>query len=225
MARPGDVAMAKSPGDDLLAAAGEVLPPPEASLLGALHAFAAARLRSARRLEEEVGEALSGAEPADRGGLLHAFLRECWEALDGIGRETNVCMARLFPRAGLFPPLEMTRQCTLYVVRLRLHRDPATAVHPVAAFLWRETRAAPPAAYLRLSFLHNLALFVAVPILEGGLLPGAEDVPEGLRGSVRPPDPGLGRCEARAGLREIADWLESFAAECYRLLAEALRAA
>ena len=107
---------------------------------------------------------------------LHAFLRECWEALDGLAREVNLVMHALFPAAGLYAPFEMTRQCTFYVVRKLLHDWPRTAAHPVSDLLWSETREDASAAYRRLSYLYNVSLFLPLAPVNGRL-PGAEDFP------------------------------------------------
>lgn len=192
--------------------AGTRLPAEEADLLGRLHQFTAARLAQARRLQADMEAHADAPE-------VHAFLRECWEALDGLAREVNLCMHHLFPGARLYPPLEMTRQCTFYMVRKLLREAPATADHPVAQLLWEETRGVRGGPYGRLSFLYNVSLFLPMP-LPGGRLPGHEDLPEAALRLVRPqPQEGAPVAEGTSGIR---DWLEGFAGECYAMLGEAL---
>ncbi len=198
--------------DALLSDADAVLPADEAALLWALHTFTAERLAVARVCRERLLDTQDGA-------ALHAFLRECWEALDGLAREVNVVMHALYPGAGLYPPLEMTRQCTFYVVRKLLHESPETSRHPVAQLLWRETRQAPHPAYRRLSFLYNLSLFVPVAPVKGRL-PGAGDVPAYAGDLVRAQQ--VEGCGLGEGTAEVLDWLNGLVVECYALLGRAL---
>jgi len=199
--------------DVLLAAAEEALPAEEVELLQALHAFTTERLAAAQACRARLLAApKSGAE-------LHAFLRECWEALDGLAREVNLVMHVLFPAAGLYPPFEMTRQCTFYVVRKLLHDSPATTAHPVPNLLWRETRDDARPAYRRLSFLYNLTLFLPVAPV-GGRLPGTAELPPYARFLVRPQ--AVGGCKLEEGLEEILAWEKALVAACYHRLAVGL---
>ncbi len=201
----------------LLEAAARVLPPDEAELLAALHRFTAERLEAAADCREALLGRLRGG--ADAGPALHAFLRECWEALDGLAREVNVCMHHLFPEAGLYTPMEMTRQCTFYVIRKTLHESPHTAAHPVSLLLWGRTREAAAEPYERLSFLYNLSLFLPIDLPEGQL-PATSDVPGFARSLLRPA--GMERCDAGEGTGEMLRWLGSLTTEAYALLAAAL---
>ncbi len=194
------------------------LPQGEATLLAALHQFTAERMQAAERCRERAVQALQAAAAAEPD--LHAFLRECWEALDGLAREVNVCMYHAFPGAGLFPPTEMTRQCTFYMVRKKLHESPQTSEHPVSRLLWERTREAPDEAYERLSFLYNLSLFFPLPIPDGKGLPGTCDLPESVRGIVK--GARIERCDLPEGTQAIVDWLTDFADESYRRLAGTL---
>jgi len=198
--------MTESSADEILDAASGVLPKQEACLLGLLVAFTDQRLVAAADDREEWLLLLRTGGTVQ--ASVHSFLRECWEALDGLAREANVCMHRLFPQAGLFPPMEMTRQCTFYVVRKKLHEHPETADHPVSRILWERTRGRPAGAYVRLSFLYNLSLFVPVDVVGEGLLPGSEDVPASVRAIVRtPPGGAVQRCRVGVATTEIMDWL------------------
>jgi hypothetical protein len=213
--------MELSQSDDSLAEAAAALPAEHTELLALLHEFTARRLASADAARlEAVRTASAAGEEEPFGRALHAFLREGWEALDGLGREVNLCMHHLFPDAGLYPPGEMTRQCTFYVVRRKLHEAPAVADHPVSRLLWERTRERPDLPYERLSFLYNLGLFLPLRLTEDGRLPGCGDVLPSARRIVRaahvPP------CPVAEGLEEIVVWLGSFAAECCALLARAL---
>jgi len=208
-------------GEQLLAHAGGALGSAERALLAELHGFTAERMAAAAATRERLLQGLSeGGRPTASAGL-HAFLRECWEALDGLAREVNVCMYDLFPQAGLYPPLEMTRQCTFYVVRKKLHEHPAVARHAVARLLWERTRERPDPPYVRLSFLYNLSLFLCLP-LPGGLLPGSQDIPPHATQLVRPAH--VDRCPVGQGTCEMLDWLKGFAGECYAALSRALGA-
>jgi hypothetical protein len=191
--------------------AADALPVPEAELLGELHRFTAQRLAQA--------DALRCAMPSASEAQVHAFLRECWEVLDGLARQVNVCMHHLLPDAGLQAPRRMTRQCTFYTVRKLLHDSPTAAAHPVSRLLWDETKGSAGCAYERLSFLHNVGLFVSLP-LAGGRLPGTDDLAPAAVEVIKPQHV-EGR-EVVEGTEEMWDWLEGFAAECYRRLTEAL---
>ncbi len=202
---------------ELLDAAGLVLSREDCSLACELARFVALRLEAAARARGQAGNAAAG---EDLQMAVHAFLRECWDALDGLGRLVNVCLAAAFPAAGLHPPGRMTRQCTFYTVRRVLHADPEAAAHPVAALLWHETRAEPHPAYARLSFLYNLALFLPVPLPEGRRLPGTTDLPPHLLSLTKPQDlPGAPLDE---GMAEMLDWLHRFIGRCYELMARAM---
>jgi len=208
-------------GRELMAAAGAALEPEEAGLLKLLHRFTRERLGAAEQDRRRIAELLGGGAAAERiGSELHGFLREAWEALDGLGREVNLCMHALFPEAGLYPPTEMTRQCTFYVVRKKLRAHGVTAEHPVTRLLWGETRAEPAEGYQRLSFLYNLSLFLPLELAEGGRLPGDNDVPDAARGSVKAR--GVPSCPAGEGLAGIIEWLRGFAADCYGRLSSTL---
>jgi len=152
-------------GADLLAGAARALPGPHCALLARLHAFTAERMAAARTCRDRLVKA--AARCGCGGPELHAFAREAWEALDGLAREVNVCMHHLFPDLGLYPPTQMTRQCTFYVVRKILHDSPATTHHPVTELLWHESRQGGQPAYERLSFLHNLSLFLPIAPVDG----------------------------------------------------------
>jgi hypothetical protein len=212
--------MDETSADALVGAVSDSLGPKQRELFQLLHAFTAARLETADERGVRVVEAIGQGDTARAQRELHAFLRECWDALDGLGREVNLCMHHLFPDAGLYPPLEMTRQCTFYMVRKKLHEHPDTAEHPVSRLLWDATRGDPDRAYERLSFLYNVSLFVPVPLPEGRLLPGPDDVPEAVSGILKPAD--LPRCEAREGLRQMRSWVEKMVGRCYAQLAEAI---
>ncbi len=194
------------------------LPRDQAALLVELHAFTGERLRAARACRERALGAIGGG--ADLGTELHAFLRECWEVLDGLAREVNAVMHGLFPGARLFPPAEMTRQCTFYVVRKKLHEHPDTADHPVSRLLWDQTRERPPEAYRVLSFLYNVSLFVPIPLTGEGLLPGSADLPEVARALVRATD--VPSSDPDDAMGAIVVWLDRLVSECRGLLARAL---
>jgi hypothetical protein len=204
-----------------VSAARRVLTPDETALFLLLRRFTNERLAAAGTLAER----LQASPGSTAGAELHAFLRECWEALDGLAREVNLVMHRLFPAARLFPPLEMTRQCTFYTVRKVLHEHPHTSEHPVSCLLWQRTRSSPDETYCRLSFLYNLSLFLPVPVLEGHVLPGTGDVPAAARGIIRQPPAGdVARCGLSRGVEGILQWLTALVVECRRLLEEALAA-
>jgi len=208
-------------GAGLLEAASEALPEGKAALLGTLHEFTLERLEAASLCRESMMTALRAGGVVGIG--LHSFLRECWAALDGLAHEVNVCMEHLFPDAGLYPPQAMTRQCTFYMLRKKLHEHPSTAAHPVSRMLWERTREAPPLPYLRLSFLHNLSLFLPLSELpEADRLPGSRDVPDMAQSTVRSTH--VPRCGLAEGTQEILDWLGEMLGECYVRVEEALRA-
>ena len=212
--------MENEAGIELLRAASEALPAPKGELLRVLHRFTGRRRAAAGVCRGRLLDALA-AEDADAAEAeLHAFLRESWEALDGLAREVNLCMEHLFPEVGLYPPLEMTRQCTFYVVRKKLHEHPATASHPVTRLLWARTRERPDAAYRRVSFLYNLSLFCPVPLGPGGMLPGSDDIPHAVRPLLKPsavPPAGAGEASG-----EILRWLAELSAQIYATLAASL---
>lgn len=212
--------MGESNKDALAGALRGALAPEERELFDLLHAFTAARLEAADERGVRVVAAIQQADTNRAQRELHAFLRECWDGLDGLGREVNLCMHRRFPGAGLYPPLEMTRQCTFYMVRKKLHEHPDTVEHPVSRLLWDATRGDADRAYERLSFLYNLSLFVPVPVPEGRLLPGPDDVPETVSGILKPTD--LPRCEAGKGLPQMRSWVEEMVGRCYRKLTESI---
>ncbi len=209
----GGVRMSGEP--DYPEEARRALPADEAELLGLLCEFTDRRLEAAGRERERIERLAAEAELA---AALHAFLREAWEALDGLAREVNLVMHHVRPDAGLEPPLQMSRQCTLYTVRLSLREGPA-ADHPVSRLLWDGTREEAPAGYRRLSFLYNLSRFVPLPLPEGGL-PGAQDVPPCLQALVRPAE--VDRCDPREGTGEVLDWLRGFIADARALLARSM---
>ena len=210
--------MTGEPQTGLVRAAAGVLPAQQVELLAALHRFTAERLEAAERCRQALLKRIrEGGRPEPE---LHAFLRECWEALDGLAREVNVCMHHLFPEAGLHPPMEMTRQCTFYVIRKALHESPQGTAHPVSRLLWDRTREQCGEPYERLSFLYNLSLFLPLWLPEGQL-PGTADVPEYARSLLRPAT--LDRCDADEGMQEILRWLRGFTADAYGLLTAALQ--
>ncbi len=196
----------------LTEAAAAVLRDDEMALLRLLTEFTDERLATA-----EEGVRTAGSDSTDR--HLHACLRECWDALDGLGREANLIMGCLFPEAGLYPPFEMSRQCTFYMVRKLLRECDTTRERPLARLLWDETRDEPASAYRLLSFLRNLSLFVPIRA-EGGLLPGADTVPEPIRPAVKPQE--VAACPVDEGLSQIAGWLAKLVAQSRRLMAAAL---
>jgi hypothetical protein len=131
-------------------------------------------------------------------------------------------MRRPFPKAALYDPQGMTRQCGFYVVRKALHEDPDAAGHPLSRLLWDRTRAQPDEAYKRFSFLCNLSVFAAIPLVgDGRQLPGSEGVPDWLRGLTR--DEQVEGCPLGDGLLEIYCWAKELIGECYGLLAECLQ--
>ena len=203
---------------DFMALAQRRLAGPQAELLRALHRFTTLRLRAADRSLSRLSGPAAGPDAVQM--ELHAFLRQCWDALDGLGREVNLVMRHLFPEAGLYDPLEMTRQCTFYMVRKLLGEHPTTADHAVTRLLWERTRGAPEDAYRRLSFLHNVAIFFPIPLPGGTWLPGTDDLPPAARGIVKPQR--VQRCDLREGVRELREWVGNFARVIYRALGDAL---
>ncbi|MEF8787920.1 MAG: hypothetical protein V5A84_02510 [Planctomycetota bacterium] len=190
----------------------------DAALLRRLHRFTGQRLASAR-------SAASGLEAPDsiKGSqrLLHRFLRDCYDVLNGCAREVNLCMHHSFPDAGLYPPHRMTRQCGLYTVRKILRESPETSSHPVSLHLWNRTRDPGDDTYRQLSFLYNLATFVPVPLLdEGTTLPGDADLPDELQPFSR--DREIDACRVGDGTAEMLEWTEDFVGKTYELLAGAL---
>ncbi len=206
---------------ELLSAAGASLSESRRDMLVELVRFVDGRLVAAATTRQRIGEQLSC--PASVEALqreTHAFLRECWDVLDGLGRQVNLCLHPLFPETKLWPPERMTRQCTFYTVRRALHRSPQAAAHPLSALLWEETRSRPAPAYVRLSFLYNVSLFVPIPLPACRRLPGSAELPEHVRGLVKPGD--VEGCPIEAGLDEIISWLGGFAGRCYRIMTEVL---
>jgi len=205
-----------------LRAARAGLPPAEQALAGELTRFVALRVEAAREAQSRLrGHAAAGASQTAIQKELHIFLRECWDALDALGRLVNLCTHRLFPDAKL-PGPRMTRQCTFYTVRRALHAHPNAAAHPLGRLLWDETRGNPSPAYRRLSFLYNVAVFVPVPLPEGRRLPEIADLPEELRALIKVE--GVEPCDIEQGLEEILGWLGEFADRCYAELSRALAA-
>ncbi|MFW6188808.1 MAG: hypothetical protein ACOC7T_00105 [Planctomycetota bacterium] len=205
-----------SGGHQLPAVGREALSTERADLLEMLHRFTAERTAAAER-----GRAAVLRDGPEASACLHAFLRECWEALDGLGREVNLCMHSVFPGAGLYEPLEMTRQCTFYMVRKILRENPRTRDHPVARLLWYRTRKRPGAPYRRLSFLYNLSLFFPVSPVDEKTLPGTAEIHATARRIVKPQS--VEACDLDEGLAQIHRWLAEFLEECYGRLADALR--
>ena len=207
-------------GAGLLEAAEEAFSEPTGKLLRGLHEFTLERLEAASLCRTSMITALRAGGVVGIG--LHSFLRECWAVLDGLSREVNVCMEGLFPDAGLYPPQAMTRQCTFYVLRKLLHEHPDTADHAVSRMLWERTRESPPVPYLRMSFLHNLSLFLPLSQLpEPDRLPGSRDVPAIAQEAVRHAE--VPRCGLEEGTQEILDWLAEMLGESYARLEGALR--
>ena len=106
------------------------------------------------------------------------------------------------------------------MVRKILHEDPATADHPVSELLWNETREQPAEAYKRLSYLHNISLFLPVPLLAGMHLPGSSDLPEFAHPVLKPQQ--IESCPLVSGTEDICRWAAGFCHRCYGLLEEAL---
>lgn len=196
----------RTPAERFVEAARAVLPPPEAALLADLHAFTSARLDAARALADDAGPWTEA--------RLHGFLRECWDALDGFAREANALLAALLPDAGLYPPLEMTRQCTLYQVRRILSENAPD--HPVARHIHDHTRDGADEPYRRLSFLYNLSLFLPVTP-DGGRLPGTDELPAHVLSLLKPAR--IAACPVDEGVRRMRTWLSDFISTGYSLLA------
>jgi len=189
-------------------------------LLEGLRRFTDERIEAAGLCRESMLAALSAGGAVSIG--LHAFLRECWAALDGVAREVNASMYQLFPDAGLYAPMRMTRQSTLYMVRKKLREGRHTAQHPVSRFLYEQTRQAPAEAYERLSFLRNLSLFLPLALLpQTSRLPGSGDVSRSARQIVKGAN--VAPADVGEGTEQILEWVKGFVAECRRRLAEALR--
>jgi hypothetical protein len=164
-------------------------------------------------------QSMSG-DPAAVQRELHVFLRECWDAMDGLGRQINLCLQPVFPDSGLLPAAEVTRQCTFYTVRraLRAHED--AAAHPLSRLIWASTREPSTVPCERLSFLCNIAFFVPLPILEGGKFPGQADLPEYLGNVIRPQD--VAAIEIMQGMDEMLIWVQQFVGQCYMAMAKVL---
>lgn len=205
----------------LLAVACEKLPTQTGELLRLLHRFTLERLEAARRRRQAV---LDIAHEPDKsqacGAEIHSFLRDCWEVLDGLARELNVCMHHLFPSAALYPPGAITRQCTFYMVRKKLSEHPQAAGHPVTRLLWDSTRGRSAEEYERLSFLYNISLFLPLTLTVDGQLPGMADLPAAARAIIKPAH--VERCSVEEGVRQILNWLESLVAQCYDQLTDAM---
>ena len=203
---------------EFLTAAAGALPPGEAALAWETAAFVAQRLESAAAERARIGTLLERrCPPEELQRAVHAFLREGWDALDGLGRLVNQCLYAAFPDAGLNPPERMGRRCTFYTVRRALHGDPGAAAHPLGVLLWDETRRSPAPGYARLSFLRNVSVFAPVPIPGGRHLPGSADLPRHVCTMVKPQE--LEGCPIEAGLDLMLGWLCGFVGECYGLMA------
>ena len=212
--------MALRHDSDFLRAASAGLPPAEQALAGELTRFVDLRLEAAREAQSRLREQrAAGASQTAIQKELHIFLRECWDALDGLGRLVNLGLYKSFPDAKL-PGPRMSRQCTFYTVRRSLHSDPKAAEHPLSRLLWNETRGSPAPAYQQLSFLYNVAVFVPVPLPEGRLLPEIADLPDELRALIKVE--GAEPCDIEQGLEEILWWLGDFADRCYTELSRTL---
>jgi len=200
----------------LLEAAEAALPEGEAELFGQIAVFVRRRIEGAGAALERTKAAPSVEATQCE---LHVFLRECWEALDGLGRLVSLSLEPLYPGAGLAPAGRMTRQCTFYTVRRDLSADADAAEHPLSVLVWHETREEPSAAYRTLSFLYNVSLFAAVP-LPGGRLPGWQDLPACLKTMVRrqPVEGG----PVPEGLEEVLEWEKDFVRRCYTGMARTL---
>ncbi len=211
--------MTTDPDSAFLEAAGDALPHESQVLLRDLHRFTARRLAAVRNSRKDLCNALDRDDTTAAEMALHGFLRDCWEALDGLSREVNLALHHIHPDATLYPPFEMTRQCSLYMVRKKLHEHPATADRPVSRLLWQRTRETPDEAYERLSFLYNLSLFFPLELTEGRL-PGTEDLPPAARSIIKSAD--VARRDAREAVREMLNWVEDLLEGCYALLAKAV---
>jgi hypothetical protein len=180
------------------------------ALAGDLRAFTDARLRAAANLARR--EAPWGS------ARLHAFLREAWEALDGLAREANAALYASLPQLPLYPPREMTRQCTFYVLRKMLREGAPD--HPMARHFWMRTRDGADRPYRVLSYFYNLSLFLPVP-LPGGRLPAHDELPEHARALVKaqPVEGG----PVHEEVRQIHRWLSDFVRASRELLCDATR--
>lgn len=215
---PGELTPDRGP---FLRRAEEGLSLKDRQLLQVLNAFTTARLRAACEEADAIRQRADspGSLPAVQ-AKLHAFLRESWEALDGVAREINLCMYSFYPDAGLYPPHRMTRQCGVYMVRKILRESPLTRQHPLSRLLWESTRTRPDTAYRRLSLLYNVSLFAPLPLPGADRLPGTADVPEVFRPLIK--DEPVEGCPLRGGLDEMERWVAELVNCCYRLLAEEL---
>jgi len=202
---------------ELLAAADAALPAGELPVVRETAAFVAHRLESATAERALIGTLLERrCPPEELQRAVHAFLRECWDALDGLGRLVNQCLYAVFPGAGLHPPERMGRQCTFYTVRRALRGDPGASAHPLSILLWDRTRRSPAPGYARLSFLHNVSVFTPVPLPDGRRLPASADLPRHVRAMVKPQE--LEGCTIEVGLDLMLRWLCGFVGECYGLM-------
>ena len=212
----------KQERERFLEAAERRLSAADIELLHMLNQFTDARLSMASQQAENARrQAGSAAVLSETQAHLHAFLTESWDALDGLAREINLCMYRLYPELGLYAPSRMTRQCGMYMVRKILRESPLMRDHPISQLLWERTRTRPTAAYRRLSFLYNLSVFVPVPVPRGSRLPGTDDVPETLQPLLK--DPPLKGCPLGQGLDEMERWLGDLVGTTYNLLSDVLR--
>ncbi|MDP6439353.1 MAG: hypothetical protein QGH74_06945 [Candidatus Brocadiia bacterium] len=213
--------MANVAGEDLRAAGQKALAEPEQQLLGELLAFIAQRLSGAERARESLRDLVRAGAPVERvQAELHGFVRDCWDALDGLGRVVNVCLYGRLPGVDLWEPGAMTRQCTFYTVRRVLRGGPSGGEHPVGRLLWNETRVDVHPAYARLSFVRNLALFAPIPLPEPGVLPGWDDLAPHLASLLKAQ--GIGRCAVSEGAGEMLAWLRGFIERCCAELAQTL---
>ena len=209
--------MQRAMAEELLAASAAVPGQPDQELLRDLLTFIDQRLSRARQCIEALAGAVGiEAQQAE----LHALVRECWDALDGVGRVVNACLYPIFPDVGLYPVGQQMRQCTFYTVRRALHSHPLSAQHAVSRLLWDETCETIHPAYARLSLLRHLAAFVPIPLSHGKILPGWDDLPQHLAGAVRAQP--LCRCELVEGCEEIAVWTAGLVQRCSEELIRSL---
>jgi hypothetical protein len=192
-----------------------VLSSAQFALLREMRRFTAARLESAGAALQHVREASREALPR----AVHWFLRECWDTLDGLGRQVALCTRQVIPELKPLDPAEMRSQLTLYTVRRDLHREPASADHPLTLLLWHRTRDPSSEPYDRLSFLYNLSLFFEIPLSDGRWLPGHDDLPETVQELVRSQD--IEAVRVVSGLEQIMDWLRRFVDRCEDQMARA----
>jgi hypothetical protein len=179
--------------------------PQHDALLADLRAFTDARL-------ERAGQ-LAAAPALWSSARLHAYLREAWEALDGLAREANARLQPRRPDVPLYPPDAMTRQCTFYMVRKILHEHARD--HPLARHFWSHTREEADAPYRALSFYYNLSLFLPVP-LHGDRLPAPDELPAHAHPLLKaqPVDGG----PVHEKVRQVHEWLSDFVSVGRRLL-------